>query len=1148
MKFRALLLLLTFAAAVLHAAPPTVALVGTNDGLAKIVAESGAPTAPAESAEVILVAGADADRAAVEAAAKRGAGIVLVGSAIEAGEWLKPIVGAAWTPKSRKFASQMMLYPLTDAHAITRGASPFDLADLTPYDLDLDPAIQVVGSAFTPKATGRRDSRAPEKLDRANVYDVQPQMWTFEKEGQHRAFVLLQGGRDALNHASIRTFILRGIAWTAKREQVDELVKKEDLATLRYPVGGPRLAADTAKSFDLTPGFKATAIASEPLINKPIAMQWDARGRLWVAETPEYPNGRRPLTDEPWRETSVLKPHEYDREATDRISILEDTDGDGVMDKKTVFCTGLELITGFCLYRDGVLVVSQPDIAYIHGEGANQRVERLFTGFTPHDTHFVANHFMVGMDGWVYANTGGGADVTSVTHPGVKARISSGIFRFRPDGSAIEQVGSKGGNAFGMDITNDGELYFSQATSGNPVQHVVLPEWILAKGKIGNAGSVQSVLEQRKVNRPDMPTRVPYMQIDQVGSYSAATASTVQEDHTWPAEWRGVVFCTEPILDIIHVERLKAQGPSFTGELVNKDREWLRANDWWFFPVSVQFGPDGAMYVLDFYNPIVAHSDSRGPKHGSANATVRPDREHYFGRIYRIQHEQAAEVKVPDLSKADVAGLVAAFSDPTKRTRFTAQRLLLERVDAATAVPALTALAASGQPEASRILALWTLQQLGALKPEMLQAALKDTAAGIQKTALQIVEAQGAKSSVDVAALLKSEDPRVRLLALRAMASSPLTPESAAQLLAILPALEDDYSRSAATAAASANAEPVLLAALAANTAPSNALLDLAASLARTLTERKDTSALVRIVEGAAKTPPPSAPLAIAVLEALGGKLPAFDAPAPAALGTALQALLKSSDIRLAASALPIAAAWGPEPAMRALVAQKNGELLAVAADSKQPDAVRAATIQALLRIRRDHTANAEAVIALLKSGVSDGLALDSIAALLATGDDSLGTALVKLLPHLNPLGQTALFDGLTSRSTWTNAALDALETKAWPVTLLGPARLSKLRLHPDEAIRARAVKVIDALGGGTSSEKDSLIAKLEAEIEKGSGDAAKGRALYGAACATCHTFRSEGSHVGPRLDGIGVHGTHELLVHILDPSRVVDNEHRTWN
>jgi glucose/arabinose dehydrogenase len=185
-------------------------------------------------------------------------------------------------------------------------------------------------------------------------------MWSHETAEKHRAFVLLQGKEQTLQHTSIRTLLLRAIAWVAKRENIDELCAKSDLATLRYPAGGPRRAEDTVKSFELSPGFTAKAIASEPLINKPIAMQWDAR--------------------------------------------------DGVMDKKTVFCTGLELITGFCLYKDGVIVVAQPDISFIHGEGAAQKVERLYTGFTPGDTHFVANHFMVGMDGWIYANTGSGPD------------------------------------------------------------------------------------------------------------------------------------------------------------------------------------------------------------------------------------------------------------------------------------------------------------------------------------------------------------------------------------------------------------------------------------------------------------------------------------------------------------------------------------------------------------------------------------------------------------------------------------------------------------------------------------------------------------------------------------------------------------------
>ena len=1145
---------------IVSAAAPKVALITDSVALRAAIEKSGAQivdSAALNSADVLVIQNADPkspakiDRTAVEAFAKRGGGIVIVGSAIESGEWLKPITGGAWTEQSRKFPSLMMLFPLTDAHAITRAASAFDITDDTSYDLDLDPAIHVLGSAFTPKVTGKKkDNRAPEKLDRANVYDVQPQMWTFEGADKHRAFVLLQGGAESLKHASIRTFILRGIAWAAQRGNADELCSAEDLATLRYPAGGPRRAEETVKSFELLPEFSATAIASEPLINKPIAMQFDAKGRLWIAETPEYPNGRRPLSDLAWKETGVLKPDNYDRPATDRISILSEPDANGKFTKKTVFYSGLELVTGFCLYKDGVIAVGQPDIVFVHGEGAAQKVERLYTGFTPGDTHFVANHFMVAPDGWIYANTGSGPDAQSVAHPEVKARLSSGVFRFKPDGTAIEQVGSKGGNAFGMDITSEGEILFGQATSGNPVQHVVLPEWILAKGKVGSAGSVESVIKGRKVVREDMPVRVPYMQIDQVGGYSSATASTVYEGGAWPAEWNRTVFCTEPILDIIHFEKLLPAAPNIVSEMTIPDREWLRARDFWFFPVDVQFGPDGAMYVLDFYNPIVAHSDSRGPKHSKSGATVRPDREHYFGRIYRIQHEQAKQLDAPDLTTMDAVSLVKAFTHPNKGVRFNAQRLLMDRDDAASALGELKTMAVAEKFSPARILALWSLQRLGKLEPQLLQTALKSDDADLRKSALLIVEALGAKNTTDISALLNDSDSRVRLLALRAMASSPLTTEAAASLLAVLPKLEDDWSRSAATAAASSNAGPMLLAALASHDAPSNALLDLAKSLASTLADNRDAMAFVRFILATPNAAPATAPLTTTVLEAASAHLPAMAGAVsnPDNLSDALTALLGSKDTALAASALPIAAAWDLNGKLKPIVAEKVKAFLAIAGDATQPDAARSAAARGLVRARATDAGIAPAISALLKTKLSDALAADIIAALLGTEDDALGKPLVALLPNLSPLAQTALYDGLTSRSAWAHAVLDALQAKDLKPALLGPARFSKLRMHPDPAVAKRALKVINEVGGGTNAAKDETIAKLLTLIESKAGDAARGKLAFTAACAICHKFNGDGKEVGPVLDGIGVQGTNELLISIIDPSRVVDNEHRTWS
>ena len=1160
MQLLRLALALSLLAAALDAAPVRVVISGDAQLLGESLRAAGAtvtatvvPTdAELQEADVVILSNpgwkpvAPDLRAPIERFAQRGGGLVVLGGAVNAGSWLKPLAGGAATENTRRFSSLMMFYPLTDADPITRDAAAFDVADETAYDLDIDESVRVLASAFTPKVTSkRRDDRAPEKLDRANVYDLQPQMWTYEGSDKHRAFVLLQAGAESLKHPSVQTLLRRGVAWAAKRENIDELCAPADLATLRYPKGGPKPAAETVQSFDLHPGFSAKAIASEPLINKAIAMQWDGRGRLWVAETPEYPNGRRPLSDVAWKETGVLKPGQYDRPATDRITILEDTNGDGVMDKKSVFYEGLELVTGFCLWRDGVIAVHQPDIVFIHGNGAQKTVDRLYTGFTPGDTHFVANHFMVAPDGWIYANTGSSADAVSVVNPSVKAKVSSGIFRFKPDGSAIEQVGSKGGNAFGMDITSDGELFFGQATSGSPVQHVVLPEWVLARGKVGNTGSVESVIAGRKVARTDMPSRVPYMQIDVVGGYSSACASTVQEGGAWPAEWDDTVFCTEPILDIVHFEKLKRGAPNIVGEMTEPNREWLRARDFWFFPIDVQFGPDGAMYVLDFYNPIVAHSDSRVPKHSRSGATVRPDREHYYGRIYRIQHDAARQLPTASLEKASPAELVAAFTHPNKGVRFNAHRLLMDRADAAAAVPALQAMAGNERFAPARILALWALQRLGQLSPESLATSLKNEDAGVRKAGLLIAEALGAKNQVNVATLLDDSDPRVRLLALRALAAVPLDSAGAKSLLAVLPKLNDGWSRSAAVAAASSNAGPVIEASLASQTAPGASELDLVTSLAGRLAEKPDKAALAKVITAAANANATARPIVLAALQSAAANL----APAPAEVPVAaLKTLLTATDVTIAASALPYAAAWAPAGELKPVIADRIAALLPVAVDAGQTDTTRSVVIAGLIRSRAADARILDEVIELLKTKLSDPLLLDVIGSVARAGEPALGQRLTAILPNLSPLGQTALFDALITRAEWANALLDALAKKELKPALLGPAKLSKLRLHPDAAVAKRAVAVFAEVGAGTNAAKDEIIGKLEKEIESKAGNVANGKSMFQAACATCHKLNGEGHDVGPVLDGIGVHGTHELLVHIIDPSRVVDNEHRTWN
>ena len=212
---------------------------------------------------------------------------------------------------------------------------------------------------------------------------------------------------------------------------MDELCTKEELASLRYPEGGTPSPKDLPTTLNVHPEFKVSLVASEPLINKVMNIDWDGAGRLWVVETPEYPDGREVNPGEDyvqrWQKDDKLTDDgkKYNRPAYDRISILTDTDGDGVMDKKHIFADhahgvpgGLELVTSFVLHRDGVIACSAPDIWFLrdtNGDGTCDKVEKLYTGLGTRDTHSLINNLRWGFDGWIYGTHGysSSPDVTS---------------------------------------------------------------------------------------------------------------------------------------------------------------------------------------------------------------------------------------------------------------------------------------------------------------------------------------------------------------------------------------------------------------------------------------------------------------------------------------------------------------------------------------------------------------------------------------------------------------------------------------------------------------------------------------------------------------------------------------------------------------
>jgi len=1157
--------LLLFTAALVSAAPLRVLVVSDNDaatrGTVAYLTKGGAQVSTANVASTEALAKADvvvlyqskfaaypaSAQQALGAFAKRGGGVVAVHGAIAAGdvEFGKKVFGGAWTSESQKFGNNMLLCIRTDAHPVTMSASTFDLQDDTVYDLALNENIFVLGSAFTPKVTNDR-RKSTEAKDRASIYDIQPQLWVHEA-GDHRSAVFLAGANaGTLDHVSFRTFIARATAWTAKRPSTDELCAKSDLEDVRYPTGGPRRGPDAVAQFKLQPGFKVSVLATEPLINKPIAMQWDERGRLWVAETPEYPNGRRPLNAEAWKEGGVLAPGNYDRPAHDKISVLVSSKNDGVFDQKVIFHEGLELITGFCIYKDGVIVVAQKNIVWLrdtNGDGKADKEEVLFGGFTPGDTHFVANHFIVAPDGWIYASNGGGGTATHAKTGEAMARLSPGTFRFKPDGSAIEQVASQGGNSFGNEVTSDMELYHGKATNGNPIQHVVLPEQILAKAPGTPAKAFNSVNRGRPVVRADMPDRAPLMQIDQVGHYSAGCAAAVYEGGAWPKEYHGTVWMSEPILDIVHHEKLVLDGAFYRGELLLENKEWLRSADHWFCPIDISFGPDGAMYILDFYTPVVAHNDTRGPQHSKSGASVRPDREHYFGRIYRIQHEKAPTFGHPDLAKADAAGLVEAFSHPSKVVRFNALRVLMDRDAAvqAAAVPLLANVALEGRTEA-RILALWGLQRLAKLTPAQLAAAAASPSAAVRKNAFLVSEAgQIALPTAAYRAAFDDADARVRLAALRSLGATAMSAEVGVLLSASQAKFTDNWSKAASAAATAANPATFLEAQMASTEA---ADLEFVRSLANSLAASADGAARLRVVQAVATAR--NVPVARVALQAFATRNAAAPTE-PAATVAALKQAIAHADAELSLAAVTLAAAWVKGDDLKAEFAAAAQKLLPLVTDEKAAPEARAAAARTLVALRRVDAAILPAITKVLQKGTPDVVAFAAVEALAAAGEPAAGKVLLSAFLKAEPTVRKSAYAALMTRPEWAGLVLDALEAKSLSPMQLGTLQSSQLTRHPDDAVSKRATAVFAKLNAGTNSSKDEIIAKLRPEVEK-PGDPAKGKELFVGACQTCHMIGKVGNDFGPNLQGIGSHPASELLVHIVDPNRMVDDEHRTWN
>jgi putative membrane-bound dehydrogenase-like protein len=1133
---------------------------------AQVEGRMGFPTAAElDHTDVLVMFAAEAgtiqgdDRANLEKFLKRGGGIVALHDAVcgTDSQWFKTVIGGAWEHGySKWFEGEFSFYYLDKEHPITQEASNFTLDDEMYYDLHMMPEAHILAATYTPNRPNNQRART-QPGGKPSVYDIQPQMWTYEKDN-YRAFVSLLGHHyKTFQKPNVRAVLLRGVAWAGKRD-LNELVTKEELASLRYPEGGPTAPEKSAALLELHPDFNISLVAAEPLINKAIALNWDPAGRLWVAETLEYPNGRKEARPDlknigTWRDAG-WRDHKTDRPATDRISILTDSNGDGRMDKKVVFYEGLELVTGFVFHRDGVIVVQAPDVLWLRdtdGDGKADKVVKLYTGLGTNDTHAVINNPRWGYDGWIYATHGYSG--TEHVYNGDKTkdfgRVGSGVVRFRPDGSAFEQFSSKGGNTWGLDFGPDNELFYTQPTSGDLVMHVVLSENQLSRGKVGNTTSYKPMVRSAKTYPLLTYNEQAYVQIDWVGSFTAAAGCAIYSGGSWPKEWLYSYFTTEPTINIVHHEVMEAAGVSFEPHKTRQE-EFVGGRDQWFRPIETRIGPDGALYVIDFYNQAVVHNDTRGTMHGPANAAVRPDRDHYFGRVWRIDHRQAKKIQVPNLARAGTTDLVKALLHVNRDVRMTAQRLLVEKA-APDTVKALQS-TLSGSDTYARIHAVWVLGQLGKLDETASLRLIEDKDPAVRRNAIRAIDATSEISSSGRVATalvgkLGDSDSRTRLAAIVALgkASQPADP-AVRRLVEIYPELNDSWSQSAVVGDLNASPARAILVAL--QSPKADSLKPLVALLAQQIGSRPDAAdEAARLVAGLGQAGG-SDELKQVALENVTRALKSDSVPAwSPELEKAFRALLAAANPALPGAALPLISRWDKNGTLAGDTKSLVSRMLSKLNDTSAGDAPRGEAVASLLAVRQMSPDILPSVAKILGSAASPDLQRRALESLGATADTAVGPLFAEAFPKLTPELQEVAFAQISKRRDWSMALLEALKGGKVTIEALGPSNLYRLRTHSDPGVARQAGTIIDELRGPEVKEKNALIAKFTPEVEK-RGDAAKGKALFALNCAVCHKLGGEGKDVGPELTGMGAHGAAELLISVLDPNREVDPSFVAWD
>ena len=506
----------------------------------------------------------------------------------------------------------------------------------------------------------------------------------------------------------------------------------------KVPADSPPLSpADALKTFYMPPGYHVELVASEPMVQAPVAIDWDPQGRLWAVEMPGYMSdiaGRQEL------------------DPVGRVVVLEDTDGDGRMDKRTVFADGLVLARALKVLDRGVLVGEPPNVWLMRDTNGDLRMdtkERVSGdyGRLDGDPQNNANGFHWALDNRIY--TAGETDI--------HLRLKNGAFE-------VHKTLRRG--EWGVAEDDAGRIYRNTNESALHVDLVPTayfarnPNLLRTRGSYERLATDNEALNTIWPVRPNPGTNRAYQTgIDRadgsLARFTAVCAPVVYRGDRLPAELYGNVFVAEPAANLVSRIVLTENGGTLEARKAYDQGEFLASTDERFRPVYLSSAPDGTLYVVDLYRGILEHRISMTIYLRDYNIARKLEQPTGFGRIYRVVHDTTRRDTSRALSTAPPAQLVATLSHPNGWWRDTAQRLLVERgslpregggaaqppVNAVRrVVPALVELAERGKDSRARLHALWTLDGIDAIEPATVTKALEDPSRAMRVAAIRIAE------------------------------------------------------------------------------------------------------------------------------------------------------------------------------------------------------------------------------------------------------------------------------------------------------------------------------------------------------------------------------------------------------------------------